>query len=108
MVKMFECGSLKSNGGIYEIVYHDTPHKYRVRFPKSKVRGPSQILKVKGTRIGKTDMEDITELYKEYNGPAKNFHGVPTSPNLLGFQMIEITFAHEVSKVFVNDEIITS
>lgn len=64
--------------GVYDLVYYDGDRRFRIRFPKN--RGVRQIIHVT-TR----DNSDVTNRFLELLGPGRNFHGIPTTPALLGW-----------------------
>lgn len=62
----------------YELTYYHGAQRYKVIFPRK--RGPRKI-----TSVSTQEEENITEKIFEAMGPCGNFHGVPTTPHLLGF-----------------------
>lgn len=75
----FESGLLiRKPKNLYDLIYYDGTNRYVVRFPK--VRGPSKILQVLDEKH-----IDVTDKIKEYGGPSHNFHGIPTTPEMLGY-----------------------
>jgi hypothetical protein len=83
----------------FDLVYYDGPNKYIVRFPK--VRGPTRM-----SQAISESGDDITEILRQYIGPSHNFHGIPTTPALLGFRQIKIIFKDETGEVFEQDQIL--
>ena len=77
--KYFELGLLTSSKGKYTLIYYDGDTKYKIVFPKN--RGVRQI-----NYVETSDGEEITEQIIETMGPGHNFHGIPTSPQLLGLE----------------------
>lgn len=63
----------------FDIVYYEGDRKCRIRFPKN--RGVRQIVYAENS-LGK----DVTSIVLEFLGPGHNFHGIPTSPKLLGWE----------------------
>lgn len=62
--------------------YYVGTKKYTVVF--QRIRGPcpfSKVLRVQKP-VGMPD--DVTEKIKEFAGPSHNFHGIPTTPEMLG------------------------
>jgi len=56
--------------------------------------------------------EDITEYFKAFYGPSKDFHGSKITPEIIGFDKIIIKYLNgdtieEEEKIFINNEIIT-
>jgi hypothetical protein len=72
---------VKPKTNFYDLIYYDGVNRYVVRFPR--VRGPSKIFQI-------TDDQntDVTDKIKEYLGPSHNFHGISTSPALLGYKSL--------------------
>jgi len=61
-----------------DLVYHDGSDLYTVRFPKQ--RGPRPF-----TSVSNEKGEDVSDVLIKYMGPYNNFHGIPTTPVMLGF-----------------------
>ena len=79
VAKKLEIGLLISSKGKYELIYYDGDMRYKVVFPKNrKIRQISQVENVLG--------EDITPEILEMMGPSHNFHGISSSPGLLGWK----------------------
>jgi hypothetical protein len=72
-----QCGSLSTHGRIHSLTYYVGHQRYIIRFPLS--RHLRSIVRV--THV----QEDVTTQFLEYYGPSRNFHGVPTTPHLLGW-----------------------
>lgn len=83
--QILECGHVESHDDFYDITYYVSSRKYRIRFPKK--HGLRQILSVKSLHG-----EDLTEKTIEFMGPSKNFHGIPTTPNLMGHEGLIIKY----------------
>lgn len=66
-----------------DLVYHDGSDLYTVRFPKR--RGPRPF-----TSVSNEKGEDVSDVLIKYMGPYNNFHGIPTTPFMLGF--VELSF----------------
>ena len=49
---------------------------------------------------------DITEEILEFLGPHNDFHNIPTTPLLLGYDSLTFEFLNDESKTFNDDEII--
>ena len=63
-----------------EITYYRGITQYKLRYPRN-ITGPRKIRKIitsSGT--------DITDIIFKYMGPDKDFHGIKTTPKLLGYQ----------------------
>ncbi len=88
-IKKLELGHLKVHPSKYVLTYYQGARRFQVYFPKK--RGPRKIISVH-TQDGKT----ITEEVFEAMGPSHNFHGVPTTPELLGYPGgLKITYRNE-------------
>jgi len=78
VIHHLETGLLKSSKEKYELVYYHGSGRYKIKFPKN--RGVRQISQVE-TRLGQNVTSEILELM----GPGCNFHGIPSTPKLLGW-----------------------
>jgi hypothetical protein len=96
--KKFENGLITINKNYYTVTYYDGDNKYNIRFPKN--RGIRQIIKV--TSSGK----DITKEILQFMGPSHNFHGINTSPQLLGYEDLIITYRNGTQFKYNNDDTI--
>jgi hypothetical protein len=83
----------------HEIGYYSGGDRYVLRFPKN--RGPGQVSSVVGS-----GGEDLTEQIKMYMGASKNFHGIPTTPKLLGFDKLVFIMRVGPPRPFVDSEVI--
>lgn len=82
-----------------ELTYWHGSKEYKIIFPKK--RGPCNIVSVK------SDRKDITQEFKKIIGPAYNFHGIPTTPKMLGLDKdLEIEFIKGRNEVYNADELI--
>lgn len=95
-----ESGHLSKGGNrIGDLVYYDVDRKFRVRFPKQ--RGVRQIINVTCE-----NGEDITPYIFEVLGPGNNFHGIPTTPKILGYDFLSVRYRNGDEIDFRDDEII--
>lgn len=78
----------------YTINYYHGFRYYKIRTPR--VRGPCKFDKV----FDQCD-NDVTEKIKQYAGPSHNFHGIPTTPGMLGYSSLKFD-----ELVFKSDDII--
>ena len=62
-----------------EVSYTHGNISYTIRFPKS--RGPSSYI-----HILDSHGNDVTSEIEKYAGPWSNFHGIPTTPQMLGYR----------------------
>jgi len=77
--------SLKPYPQHYELEYYYGSKRYRVLYPKR--RGARPI-----TQVLTSDDVDITKEVYEVMGPANNFHGIPTTPKMLGYPSTEVEY----------------
>lgn len=84
---------------VCEIYYYDGPNKHRIRFPKK--RGPMPF-----TSVTNEDEKNVTADIKEVIGPTKNFHGIPTTPKLLGYKVLIFHLRNGGSQRFEENEVI--
>lgn len=84
----------------YDVAYYHGSYRYTIRFPKS--RGPSRI-----TKITTVYDVDVTSIVKTFMGPCHNFHGIPTTPKMLGYASLTIELYGGTKKAFGADDIIT-
>jgi len=69
----------KSSSDCYNVKYFEGGSEYIIVFPKNrKVR---QIVKVEDIYL-----EDVTDLFLKMMGPCHNFHGIVTTPKMLGWK----------------------
>lgn len=83
-----------------DLVYWIGTQRYIVRFPK--VRGPAKYHK-----ITTDEGEDITEYLSSYLGPYHNFHGIPTTPQMLGYSNVVFFMKNDTTLSFNGSDIIT-
>ena len=74
-----ENGLLTLRDDSHNLIYYSGDRRYCIRFPKN--RGVRQITRV--TTLA--DAQNITDEIQQLMGPGHNFHGIPTSPKLLGY-----------------------
>src|SRR5690242_13174803 len=99
-IKNLDCGRVESYPKFYDMVYHDGDRKYKIRFPKKS--GLRQIVNVTSH-----NGEDITHDILEYLGPSRNFHGIPTSPELLGYKTLRVVYRNGKETVYNSTDIIS-
>lgn len=98
-IRNLECGHVTSYPKFYDMVYYDGDRKYRIRFPKKL--GLRQI-----TRVTHNE-KDVTNLIIEFLGPSRNFHGIPTSPDLLGWSSLKVKYRNGVERTYDSTDIIS-
>lgn len=67
-----------------DITYYDDQSMHIVRFPKK--RGPRSFI-----RVYDENSNDVTERITLFMGPCHNFHGIPTTPKMLGHNLLKFT-----------------
>lgn len=84
---------------VYRAYYYDGITKYCVVFPIK--RGPTIFINV-------TDENNVnvTQNIIEFAGVGKNFHGIPTTPKMLGYNSLTFIDMDGESWTFSSDEII--
>jgi uncharacterized protein DUF5772 len=93
-----EQGLIRSSTG-YNLYYTNGSNEYCVKF--SNRAGPTRFIKV----VDEND-KNVTDNIKSFYGISKNFHGIPTSPNLLGYKSLSFIMLGSEVKTFTGDEII--
>ena len=100
VIKKYELGLVKpvnikmgpKIGQFYDIHYHFGSTKYIAR--TAKKRGlVENIDSAVGKKYENDQDEDITDMIKMYHGPSKDFHGIKTSPHMLGYEYIKIEYS---------------
>jgi len=86
----------RPNPKFYDLVYYDGANRFIVRFPK--VRGPGKISRIM------SEGQDVTNKLSEYMGPSHNFHGIPTTPEFLGYESLVFIFRDDSCNIFFKDE----
>ena len=98
--------------------YYDGETKYSVRFPKK--RGPCPFFRVEHVRkesirevepdsffiCASTQITDLTEEIRKFAGPCHNFHGIQTTPKMLGYDSLTFYFRTGNVVTFTAREII--
>lgn len=90
---------LHTHNSYQEVVYSDGPIEYRLRFYRKK--GPTPLR----SAHDENDV-DITETLSMYAGPSHNFHNIPTTPKLLGYQRINVVLKGNIPKCFCENDVI--
>jgi len=84
----------------YIITYTHGFESYKILTPRR--RGPCKF-----NRVTDQDGNDATESIKQFAGPSHNFHGIPTTPKMLGYT--RLTFFNGIDdsqKTFEESEVI--
>ena len=102
--KHLESGLLIVKKDTYELIYYNDSIKYVVVFPKK--RGPcpfSEVIMYSNENL----IVDVTEKVRMYAGPSHNFHGIQTTPAMLGLEDLKFNFRNGTSHYFGNTDFIT-
>lgn len=94
-------GVIKRNGELGEVVYFDGDKTYTIIFPLP--RGPCKYYRVT-SNIG-DDIEDVTEIIRNYSGPGHNFHSIETTPVMLGYPSLTF-YTLKGEKTFYDEDTI--
>lgn len=100
---IFENGKFESRKDVIYVTYFNGDIKYKLCIPKKRC-----IRQICNVCITGTDI-DITERIFEFLGPTHNFHGIPVTPKMLGYDSITVTYRNDDTIVFnENDDILLS
>lgn len=102
IAKLLQLGHLERTGATYTLVYHHGSTRHRVVFPIR--RGPTRIHSIVTERDGIE--EDVTSSIREVMGPGHNFHGIPTTPKMLGYDTLTVHRYGGASDRFEADDVI--
>jgi hypothetical protein len=92
--------SVEVHHGLYVVNYTHSNHNYKVVFPR--MRGPCPF-----TSVTTLDDIDVTNEVKTFMGPSYNFHGIPTTPGMLGYsKLVFYDFDNECGVVFNMNDVI--
>lgn len=94
---LFSSGLVFRNSYYVDISYYDGNNCYTVRFPKQ--RGPKPFL-----HVSDGEEKDVTHMICRFIGPHNNFHGIPTTPSMLGFTELHFTRRDSTIQVFKDTE----
>ena len=72
---------------------------YRIRFQRQF--GPPSY-----TRIEKKTGEPVTNDVSQFAGPCRNFYGIPTTPHMLGFELLKVFYRAGEPVTFSKNEVI--
>lgn len=102
IIKITGSGDLQtrdmSGNGVYTLTYYDGLQKYVVVFPR--IRGPSKISIVMSNGV------TVTDEIRKFGGPSFNFHGIPTTPRMLGYDNLTFYYRFGNSSTFESDDLI--
>jgi hypothetical protein len=85
VVQQYNLGNITIENNVYVLTYRYNGGYHTVRFPKN--RRVRQI-----TRVDNFVGTPITDEFIKALGPANNFHGIPTTPRILGHEKLFITY----------------
>lgn len=115
--KHLETGLVTKLDRFIDIVYYDGPTRYVARFPKQ--RGPcpfssASVTQIVARGIYNSDPDitmtnsssEIINRVREFAGPSHNFHGIPTTPRMLGYENLTLNYRDDTSRTFGADEVI--
>jgi len=95
-------GNLEVQSGVCILTYHDGARRFQVYFPKK--RGPRNIVSVH-TQCEKCVTKEVFEAM----GPSHNFHGIVTTPRMLGYpDGLKVTYRSGVTKHYLGEDVIQS
>lgn len=98
---LLDAGTVVHHSASLRIVkYYDGDNEYEVRFPVR--RGPGRIQQIVDQNGG-----DISPQVFKAMGPGKNFHGIPTTPRMLGYDSITLRKFDDTAVTFGADDVIT-
>nr|QBK86475.1 MAG: uncharacterized protein LCMAC102_02700 [Marseillevirus LCMAC102] len=94
-------GLLSLQNDSYDLTYYDGDCKYRIKFNKNRrVRQIAYVVSIK-------DNKNITKDILELLGPSHDFHGIPTTPKLLGYpDGLNIYYRNDIDIRYDSDKII--
>ena len=90
--------TLIHNNQISLLNYRDGSQDYTIIFPR--VRGPAKFSHV----ISQDDV--VTDNIKKVAGPSHNFHGIPTTPGMLGYHILIFHYRNGDTRLFGRNDII--
>lgn len=102
--KHLETGLLSSDTKTHNLIYYDGSTRYSVRFPKK--RGPCPFSQVTTYFNALYNAHNVTERIREFAGPSHNFHGIPTTPQMLGYDNLTFTFRNGLCDTYLADDVI--
>jgi hypothetical protein len=100
--KNLEIGLLVVKKDTYELTYYNNSLKYTAVWPKK--RGPCPFSEVSANDLFL--INDCTEKIRHYAGPSHNFHGIQTTPNMLGYEDLTFTLRNGKSLYFRGTDVI--
>jgi len=101
---------LEPSKKVYTLTYKLDGVIYKIRF--NRRRGPSPFQLVSSCFFRSLDDElvvdsDVTDTVKNYAGPNHDFYGIPTTPNMLGYQGLVISYTNGTVRSYKTDEVIS-
>ena len=83
-ISRFELGKVVVGRGYTDIIYWDEDQRFVIRCPQK--RGPKKYFHIRDAN-GDVVMAEV----EKYIGPSHNFHGIPTTPKMLGYKSHEFS-----------------
>jgi uncharacterized protein DUF5772 len=87
-----------------QITYQYGTETYHCRIPKR--RGPSTYTQITCQASDGSWNRDVSKELAPLLGPQGNFHGIPTTPRLLGYASLRVSYLNDNYKVFGSDEVL--
>ncbi len=97
-----ESGLLVSNRNHYDLIYYNDVNRYRVVFKKK--RGPTNVWRV--LHGEGTDAVNVSADVFECMGPSHNFHDIPTTPSMLGYDSLTFIMKDGNNRHFYSEDVI--
>lgn len=95
----FGNGDVKFKDKIYSLTYFYGDRQYKVQFPKRY--GIKKIVKCETL-----DGLNVTDNIHQMMGPGNNFHGIPSTPLLLGYDGLIVTYRCKNQRLYRNNEVL--
>lgn len=90
--------------GVYDLTYRLDDITYHIRF--KRVRGPSKFQLVTSVDSKTGTSEDVTDIIQNMAGPSHNFYGIPTTPNMLNYDTLIVTYVDDSIRTFTGEDLI--
>ena len=106
-VSVFESGKLEFNDQtqIMELIYYKDSVRYKIAIPVKRGLRPIKTITFNSGDV-EGNKKDIKTV-KEFMGPYGNFHGIPTTPSMMGItRSLVITYRNNSVREYKPEEII--
>ncbi len=98
-------GLLESDHLTFKLTYYNGINKHIIVFPKK--RGPCPFESVYFSSSFGASNANVTEEIRKFAGPSYNFHGVQTTPDMLGYESLRFKFRNTLEhRIFERNDII--